>query len=360
MTNPTVRSMHRSRPDRTIASRASELTLLVVPILILFQNTSAAQDNSLYDPNIRPSTTLTTLAPIRSQPLKTYHDGSIRDIGAIGHRDIGCTHEPGRRYSLQAQIEMGRSYAQQVESTSKFITDPTIIEYVNRIGQNLARNSDAQVRPTFKIIDTDEVRAFSLPGGFIFVDSGLILAADNEAELASVISHEMAHVAACHVAQEMASEEPSNVSSMPLIVRFLFRDTIRNTVYVIPTRRLEYEADLLGVEYLYKAGYDPRALPSFLKKVSSMEKRNGNGTNAFETHPRIADRIRSTEHEINTLLPPASGLELDTSEFHEIKKKLAEVGKRQEANKDSGGDVPKPKDASAPSFNIEFEANRIQ
>ncbi len=171
---------------------------------------------------------------------------------------------------------MGRSYAHRVESTSKLITDPIITEYVNRIGQNLARISDAQFQNTFEIIDTDEVQAFSLPGGFIFVDSGLILAADDEAELAGVISHEMAHVAACHVRQDMAPDALTSVSSMPLILRLLFRPAIQNTVYLNRTPSFEFEADLLGVEYLYKAGYDPQALPSFLEKMRAIEKQGRN------------------------------------------------------------------------------------
>ena len=123
----------------------------------------------------------------------------------------------GNWYSLEKQIEMGRSYAAQVESTTKLITDPIIQEYVNRIGQNLVRNSDAQVPFTIKVIDTDDVNAFALPGGFFYVDSGLILAADNEAELAGVMSHEIAHVAACHLARENTRGQLMQLASIPLI-----------------------------------------------------------------------------------------------------------------------------------------------
>jgi predicted Zn-dependent protease len=351
--------MNRTRPDRNIAARASELSLLVVTILALFQSISAAQNSSVYETDVRPRTTSATPASARSQPFKTYHDGSVRDIGSIENRDIGCAHGLGNRYNLQAQIEMGRSYAQQVESASKLITDPIITEYVNRIGQNLARNSDAQVQNTFKIIDTDEVTAFSLPGGFIFVDSGLILAADDEAELAGVISHEMAHVAACHVTQEMARDELTNVSSMLLIFRLLFRPTIRNTVYLKPAPSFEFEADLLGVEYLYKAGYDPQALPSFLEKVRAIGKQSGNRVNALASYPQIAERITRIQHEINTLLPPAPEHKRDTSEFQETKKRLARLKNRPKANKNHGGD-PLVRGDSTPPFVIEFEGGPIQ
>jgi beta-barrel assembly-enhancing protease len=162
----------------------------------------------------------------------------------------------------------------------------------------------------------------------------LILAADNEAELAGVISHEIAHVAACHAAQEMEREELTNVASMPLIFRLVFRRAIRNTISLKPTRSFEFEADFLGIEYLYKAGYDPQALLSFFEKVRARENQNrSRRANALDVHPQIADRIERTQQEINTLLPPASEYKLDTSEFQEIKKRLAELDNGHKLNK---------------------------
>jgi predicted Zn-dependent protease len=159
--------------------------------------------------------------PPTAEPLpkaaKTYHDGSLRDIDAIGNRKVGCDRGLGNWYSLEKQIEMGRGYAQQVESTTKLISDPEITEYINRIGQNLVRNSDAQVPFTIKVVDTDDINAFALPGGFFYVDTGLILAADNEAELAGVMSHEIAHVAACHLARENTRGQLMQLASIPLI-----------------------------------------------------------------------------------------------------------------------------------------------
>src|SRR5262245_37672624 len=134
--------------------------------------------------------------------IKKYHDGGIRDIEAIGTRKIGCGRGFGNWYSLERQIAMGKDYSQQVESTSRLITDPLVTEYINRIGQNLVRSSDSQVPFTIKVIDSDDVNAFALPGGFFYVDSGLIDAAETEAELAGVMAHEIAHVAACHVARQ--------------------------------------------------------------------------------------------------------------------------------------------------------------
>ena len=121
-------------------------------------------------------------------------------MNAIGNRNVGCNKGMGNRYSLDKQVAMGHQYAAQIEHSAKLVNDPTVTEYVNRIGQNLVRNSDSKVPFTIKVIDTDEINAFALPGGFFYVNSGLILAADNEAELAGVMAHEIAHVAACHVA----------------------------------------------------------------------------------------------------------------------------------------------------------------
>ncbi len=139
-----------------------------------------------------------------NKDVKTYHDGSIKDLDAIGNRNVGCGRGLGNWYSLDKQIAMGKQFAQQVEATTKLVTDPVVTEYVNRLGQNLVRNSDSQVPFTIKVVDSDDINAFALPGGFFYVDSGLILAADNEAELAGVMSHEIAHVAACHAARQMS------------------------------------------------------------------------------------------------------------------------------------------------------------
>src|SRR5690349_3063170 len=145
--------------------------------------------------------------------VKRYHDGSVRDISAIGNRNVGCGRGLGNWYSIEGQIRMGKQFSQQVESQSKMITDPAITEYVNRVGQNLVRNSDSQVPFTIKVIDSDDVNAFALPGGFFYVNSGLILAADEEAELAGVMAHEIAHVAARHATRQMTRAQWANIGT---------------------------------------------------------------------------------------------------------------------------------------------------
>jgi predicted Zn-dependent protease len=274
-----------------------------------------------------------------------HHDGSIKDIDAIGNRKIGCDRGLGNWYSLEKQIEMGRSYSQQVETSSKMITDPVITEYVNRVGQNLVRNSDAEVPFTIKIIDTDDINAFALPGGFFYVDSGLILAADNEAELAGVMSHEIAHVAACHAAREMSRGQLMNLASIPLIfVGGGIGYAIQNIAglampmgFLKFTRSFESEADYLGIQYMYKAGYDPQALTAFFEKVKALEKHKpGSLAKAFDTHPQTPDRIEKTQQEINTLLPPLPEYKVDTSEFEDVKTRLSELENRHKLGSEPG------------------------
>ncbi|MGA8490642.1 MAG: M48 family metallopeptidase [Terriglobales bacterium] len=276
-----------------------------------------------------------------SPTVKTYHDGSIRDIDAIGNRNVGCGRGIGNWYSIEKQIAMGKTYAQQVESTSKLVTDPVITEYINRVGQNLVRNSDAEVPFTIKVIDTDDINAFALPGGFFYVDSGLILAADSEAELAGVMAHEIAHVAACHAARENTRSQLMNLASIPLIfvggpigyAGYEAAGLALPMAFLTFSRGFESDADYLGVQYMYKAGYDPQAFTAFFEKIEALEKHKpGTIAKAFATHPQTPERIEKTQEEINTLLPPRAEYKLDTSEFENVKARLAQLENRHKVD----------------------------
>jgi predicted Zn-dependent protease len=274
--------------------------------------------------------------------VKVYHDGSIRDLGAIGNRNVGCGRGLGNWYSIDRQIQMGKTYAAQVEASAKLVTDPVVTEYINRIGQNLVRNSDSQVPFTIKVIDSDDINAFALPGGFFFVDSGLILAADNEAELAGVMAHEIAHVAACHAARENTRGELMNLASIPLIMvggpigyaGYEAAGLALPMTFLKFSRGFEAQADYLGVQYMYKAGYDPQAFTAFFEKVEALEKHKpGIVAKAFSTHPQTPSRIEKTQEEINTLLPPRAEYKLDTSEFENVKARLAELENRHKLDR---------------------------
>jgi len=279
---------------------------------------------------------------------KVKHDGSKKDVDAIGNRKIGGR-GMGNWYSLETEIRMGKEYSQQVEASVKMVQDPVVTEYVNRIGQNLVRNSDAQVPFTIKVIDSDEVNAFALPGGFFYVNSGLILAADEEAELAGVMAHEIAHVAARHATKQMTRGNWANIATIPLIfvgggigyaARSLAGLALPMT-FLSFSRGFEAEADYLGLQYMYKSGYDPQAFISFFEKLQAKEKRKpGTLARAFSTHPQTPDRIEKSQQEIGTILPARPQYVVSTSEFDDVKSRLAMIENRHKVLDEKEGSKP--------------------
>ena len=264
----------------------------------------------------------TTTHKVANVPLKY-------DVTKIGSRNVGA----GMNfYSLEKEIALGRQLSAQVEQQSKLITDPEVTEYINRIGQNIVRNSDAKVPFTIKVIDDDTVNAFALPGGFFYVDSGLILAADNEAELAGVMAHEIAHVAARHATRQATKGQLLNLASIGLIfiggpAGYAAQEAFALAVplgFLKFSRNAEREADLLGLEYSYASGYDPEAFVEFFEKLEAKEKKKpGFLAKTFSTHPMTADRVKSAQQEIAKYLPDRPQYVLTTSEFDEVKARLA-------------------------------------
>jgi len=251
--------------------------------------------------------------------------GSISDVNAVGNRDIG-KRGMGNWYSTDSEIKMGKMYASEIEKSTKFITDPQITEYVNRIGQNIVKNSDCKVPFTIKIIDSDEINAMALPGGFFYVNSGLILNADEEAEMAGVMAHEVAHVCAHHAAREMTRMNYAQLGTIPLIMMTGYSWTgygIYEAVqFAVPltflkfSRDFEAQADFLGLQYMYKSGYDPQAFIAFFEKIQALEKRKpGLVAKAFSDHPQTPDRILHSQEEIARILPPRDEYTVTTSEF---------------------------------------------
>jgi hypothetical protein len=279
---------------------------------------------------------------------KVKHDGGKDDVDAIGNRKIGGR-GLGDWYSLETEIKIGKQYSMQVDNSVKMVTDPVVNEYVNRIGQNLVRNSDAQVPFTIKVIDSDEVNAFALPGGFFYVNSGLILAADEEAELAGVMAHEISHVCARHAMRQMTRANWANIGTIPLI---FVGGGIGYAVYEaaglgLPLtfmkfqRNFEAEADYLGLQYMYKTGYDPQAFISFFEKIQAKEKKKpGTIAKAFASHPQTPDRIAASQHEIATILPAKTQYIVSTSEFDDVKSRLAMIENRHKVLDEKEGNKP--------------------
>jgi len=261
--------------------------------------------------------------------------GSIEDVGAVGNREIGAR-GLGNWYSTDSEIKMGKEYADEIEKSTHFITDPVVDEYVNRIGQNIVKNSDCKVPFTIKVIDSDEINAMALPGGFFYVNSGLILAADEEAEMAGVMAHEIAHVCAHHAAREMTRLNYAQIGMVPLIMMTGYSWTgygiYEAAQLAIPitflefSREFEAQADYLGVQYMYRAGYDPQAFISFFEKIQALEKRKpGLVAKAFSYHPQTPDRILHSQEEIARILPGKDEYLVTTSEFDDVKARLARI-----------------------------------
>jgi beta-barrel assembly-enhancing protease len=268
--------------------------------------------------------------PITQPDSPNVKSGSEADVNAIGNRKVG--HGP-EMYSLEHDIAIGKQLSQEVEKSAKFINDPVVNEYVNRVGQNLVRNSDAQVPFTIKVIDSDVVNAFALPGGFFYVNSGLILHADEESELAGVMAHEIAHVCARHGTREETKSTIVQLASIPAMI-FIPYSWAGYAIYqgmnfAIPLTFLKFsrgdeaEADYLGLQYMYKAGYDPNSFVSFFEKVQADEKRQpGTIPKVFSTHPPTPDRIEAIQKEIATILPARDHYIVTTSEFDTVKARL--------------------------------------
>jgi len=342
--SPSAKPTLRRNPADTSAQTTSDPTAKPAP------DTNSKDDGKKDDSSQADDAAKKDPPKVVAQPddSKVKHDGSKNDVNAIGNRKVGGR-GLGDWYSLEGEIRMGKQYAQEVEATSKLIRDPVITEYVNRIGQNLVRNSDAQVPFTIKVVDSDEVNAFALPGGFFYVNTGLILAADEESELAGVMAHEIAHVAARHSTRQMTRAQWMNIGTIPLIfvgggIGYAVRSAAGLAIpmgFLAFSRSFESEADYLGLQYMYKAGYDPNAYVAFFEKLQAREKKKaGTLARAFSTHPQTPDRITKSQEEISRILPARQQYIVTTSEFADVKARLASIENRRKMVDDKGGTKP--------------------
>ena len=308
----------------------------------------SAASNDTVKPIVIQATKNTAPQPGPNGVMPGVKPGSVDDVNAVGTRDIGGR-GLGNWYSTETEIKEGKGVSMEIEKSVKFINDPVVTEYVNRIGQNIVKNSDSKVPFTIKVIDSDEINAMALPGGFFYVNSGLILAADNEAEMAGVMAHEIAHVAAHHAMREQTRMNYAQFGTIPLIFigGGLGYGLYEASGLAVPitflqfSRDFERQADFLGVQYMYRSGYDPQAFPAFFEKIQNLEKtKPGLVAKAFSDHPQTPDRIEATQQEVAHLLPPKDEYVITTSEFDDVKARLARIENKRKLR--DGQDSKKP------------------
>ena len=252
-----------------------------------------------------------------------------KDPGQIGNRDVG---KGINFYSLEKEIALGRQMAQEVQRQAKLNTDPILTEFVNRVGQNLVRNSDARVPFTFQVIEAEDLNAFALPGGYIFVNTGLIVMAEEEDEFAGALAHEVAHVAARHMTRQATKSQIANMASIPLsvllggwagVVARQGAGAVIPMTFLSFSRHDESEADYLGLQYMYEAGYDPNGAINIFERLEALSRRrSGKVSKLFSTHPMDADRIQKAKQEIQQILPARSEYVVSTSEYHDVRARL--------------------------------------
>ncbi len=328
---------------------APKLTLMsalaAAPAFALPQSPDSPQDPAKEQPAAKPQ----TQQPTTSQPVQQQDTvkpkNSKEDVEAIGNRSVG---KGMNLYSLEREIGLGKQLAQEVERSSKLIDDPIVTEYVNRVGQNLVRNSDARVPFTIKVIDSDEVNAFALPGGFFYVNSGLILRAQEESELAGVMAHEISHVTARHGTKNATKGELMQLATIPLILLgpggwagygiYQGLNLAIPITYLKFSRDAEREADFLGLQYMYKAGYDPNSYVTFFERIQADEKRRpGTIPKVFSTHPPTPERIEAAQKEIARILPARQEYIVTTSEFDGVKSRLRGIMFTRKASDNAPG-----------------------
>jgi predicted Zn-dependent protease len=255
-----------------------------------------------------------------------------KDPNEIGNRDVS---KGLNFYSLEQEMALGRQLSAEVARQAHLIDDPIVSEYINRLGQNLARNSDVAFPVRFTLIEADEINAFTLPGGFIYVNTGTFRLSDNEAELASVMAHELGHAAARHATRQMTRGDLAALAQIPLLIAGgwagLGARQAANAAMPMAffkfSRNFESEADMLGLQYLWKTGYDPTAALDMFERIESTERRQpGAVSKLFRSHPLTPDRIAKTQKNIEEMLPGRKEYVLNTSEYEDVRERLAELG----------------------------------
>jgi len=345
---PSEVAANRTNKGKRTLPEPKSYTLTPDPFSWSLASSSPDEDDWAYLPDSPRARRLTTAQRIASAPsfkatvrARSHHLSTEYDASLIGERKVG---DGMNFYSVEKEVALGRQLSFEVEQSTRLFTDPVVDEYVNRVGQVLVRHSDCKVPFVIKVIDDDEVNAMALPGGFFYVNTGAILAAQNEAELAGVMAHEIAHVCARHATRNATRGEIAQYASLPLIflggpVGFALREVSGMAMplsFLKFSRDAEREADLLGIQYQYASGYDPTAFVDFFERLEADEKDKPNFVaRAFSTHPMNSDRIKRAENML-ALLPDRDSYITDTSEFDQVRDRLERLTQGRSFGSGSG------------------------
>jgi len=277
-----------------------------------------------------------------AHPQSRERSKSDADINAIGNRHIA---RGVNFYSVQHEKDLGKSLADEVERSAKLMQDPSVIEYVEKVAQNVTKHSDAEIPITVRVIDSDAVTTFTLAGGYQYVSRGLLLKLENEGELASVLARGIAHTAL-----RSATTQATKAQLMAATVPVLASGPSSSSARQAPTTSLiqlkmkrddELDADYFGIEYVYKAGYDPECFTSFLQRIWGFNATAANDSvsKVFGTYPPLDERLAALKKEISKILPPRDGAIISTPEFDEFKEHL-QAYKSNELNQPPKGTQP--------------------
>jgi predicted Zn-dependent protease len=283
---------------------------------------------------MRALLSLVLAAAVFATPSFAGQKPKKKDPTAIGDRNVS---KGLNFYSLEQELALGKQLAIEVEREAKIVDDPIVSEYINRVGQNLARNSDVTFPVTFKMIESDEINAFTLPGGYVFINTALFKLTANEAELASALAHEIGHAAGRHATRQASRNQLIGMSTLPLsifggiggLAARQAATLAEPMAFLKFSREFENEADLFGLQYLWKAGYDPSASIDLFEALQSTERRQpGSVAKLFRTHPLTPDRIEKTQKNIDSLLPSRDAYVLNTSEYEQVRARLQDLLKK--------------------------------
>jgi len=250
------------------------------------------------------------------------------DVSAIGHRKLFEGPSVGNWYSTEKEKELGAKDAATVEKRVDILKDSTITDYVDQVAQRIAQNSDADIPITVRVIRRDEVGAFNLFGGHLYLTTGLLLKLHNEGELASVLARGIAHAAMRSVARLQTRSVLMEIANMPVGSPLIAIDSVPHApanndiaIQVLGAmkiqRELELDADYFGIQYVYKAGYDTNC---FLSELQSLWPQGPTRSlaQAFYPFPPLAERVKRLNQEIDDILPNQTGAVISTSAFDEF------------------------------------------